>query len=94
MAPHTAAMHLCLVAGFVGRNRFIAPLREDCCPEPEDTGRGAADRRNKAIAPYGCVETCEHGGLLFFLLLTSNKRRRIVVHGCGGFTESGNARQV
>jgi hypothetical protein len=63
-------------------------------PEPEGSGHGGADRRNKAIAPYGCVATCEHGDWFFFLLLTSNKRWRIAVHRCGGFSESGNARQV
>src|ERR1700722_9114447 len=33
----------------VGRNRFIAPLG---CSGTKGTGRGGADWRNKAIAPY------------------------------------------
>jgi hypothetical protein len=32
--------------------RFASPL----APEPEGMGRGAADWRNKAIAPYKCAQ--------------------------------------
>ena len=38
----------------VGRNRFIAPIGR-AQPAPLDCGKQAAERRNKAIAPYDCA---------------------------------------
>jgi hypothetical protein len=57
--------------------RFASPL----APEPEGMGRGAADWRNKAIAPYKGMHFCRvarrlikrlvPAPLIFFLLITS-----------------------